>query len=215
MCQNTCIVGNYDIYVFFSRIFFRSMGDKIMNRISNEHEWIYLTNESYAQRCDLKWLCVVYKARFYFIAVSDFMCVYCVCMVVNTKHNRKLITLIVNIHCGIRIKSKLLMVFLFLLFSLLIFAFLFLSDSSVLYLSFSLILFQLWVVSKQLILSGLHTCRTQINTIFWLIVIGFEWPQQINMLNVLKSLNQRSSTKNPKYNQMKMRKKTVLAIHTS
>lgn len=85
MCQNTCIVGNYDIYVFFNG------WQKIMNRISNEHEWIYLTNESYAA---VNWNGCV------------FLLLYQVSCAVYTPHNRKLITLIVNIHCGIRIKSN-------------------------------------------------------------------------------------------------------------
>lgn len=77
---------------------------------------IYLTNESCGGEC---------VCAFIFIVVSSFIwvCVLCV-PVVNTAHNRKLITLIVNIHCGIRMKSKLFMVF-----SPLLLFFSFVSDS--------------------------------------------------------------------------------------
>lgn len=132
------VIMTYTCFLF-------SMVDKFMHRISNEHDWICLSNESYAAAIS-NMVCM-------FLLLYQVLCVFvCACIpVVNTKHNRKLITLIVNIHCGIRIKSKLLMGFLlFSLFVLFCFCFKW----------FSLVSRQssrrTLMVSKQLISLGLH-----------------------------------------------------------
>lgn len=102
MCQNTCIVGNYDIYVPL-----RFNG--------------WQNHESHIKWAWMKFIWLMNLTLLFLLLYRVLYECVCVCLpVVNTAHNRKLITLIVNIHCGIRIKSKFFMVFspLLLFFSL-------------------------------------------------------------------------------------------------
>lgn len=171
MCQNTCIVGNYDIYVPL-----RFNG--------------WQNHESHIKWAWMKFIWLMNLTLLFLLLYRVLYECVCVCLpVVNTAHNRKLITLIVNIHCGIRIKSKFFMVFspLLLFFSLVSVS----SDSHFFFIhSFN------WVVS-----------------IFWLIVIGF-WVTADQHAKCVEITTSADDQRKSKYNRVEMLRKK-LAIDTS